>query len=219
MPLRGLGKGTLADGNMGNDSQPVKSNPITGVRDLAANDEINAHHLHYTSMHPKVVYLPSSTCAYMKAKAGMLGRKTTTAQSTPTWQAGIADKATRGPIAPRPKKCRTRTTATVRRTQKLPNLPLISLYSLDHRRACQNRQAQRPRYAERNPGNRAARSRPVVKAIKRAHAARKFAGAVSAHFAHYNFVRLHETTRVTPAMAANVTDRLWSLEQLVGANE
>jgi hypothetical protein len=39
--------------------------------------------------------------------------------------------------------------------------------------------------------------------------------AVSLHFAHYNFVRLHRTTRVTPAMAAGVSDRLWSLEELV----
>lgn len=39
--------------------------------------------------------------------------------------------------------------------------------------------------------------------------------AVSLHFAHYNLVRLHKTLRVTPAMAANVTDRLWSLEELV----
>jgi hypothetical protein len=37
----------------------------------------------------------------------------------------------------------------------------------------------------------------------------------SLHFAHYNLVRLHKTLRVTPAMAANVTDRLWSLEELV----
>ena len=28
------------------------------------------------------------------------------------------------------------------------------------------------------------------------------------HFAHYNFVRIHQSLRVTPAMAANVTDRL-----------
>jgi hypothetical protein len=39
--------------------------------------------------------------------------------------------------------------------------------------------------------------------------------AVSLHFAHYNNVRVHKTLRVTPAMAANVTDRLWSLEELV----
>jgi IS1 family transposase len=39
--------------------------------------------------------------------------------------------------------------------------------------------------------------------------------AVSLHFAHYNFARLHKSLRVTPAMAAGVTDRLWSLEELV----
>ena len=36
--------------------------------------------------------------------------------------------------------------------------------------------------------------------------------AVSLHFAHYNFVRIHKTLRMTPAMAAGVSDRLWSLE-------
>jgi IS1 family transposase len=39
--------------------------------------------------------------------------------------------------------------------------------------------------------------------------------AVALHFAHYNLVRLHKTTRITPAMAAGVVDRLWSLEELV----
>ena len=33
---------------------------------------------------------------------------------------------------------------------------------------------------------------------------------------HYNFVRIHGTLRVTPAMEAGVTDRLWSLEDMVG---
>lgn len=39
--------------------------------------------------------------------------------------------------------------------------------------------------------------------------------AVALHFAHYNWVRLHKSLRVTPAMAAGVSDRLWSLEELV----
>jgi IS1 family transposase len=39
--------------------------------------------------------------------------------------------------------------------------------------------------------------------------------AVALHFAHYNFCRPHTTTRVTPAMAANVSDRVWSMEELV----
>jgi hypothetical protein len=41
--------------------------------------------------------------------------------------------------------------------------------------------------------------------------------AVALHFAHYNLVRLHSTLRVTPAMAAGVTTRLWSLTELVDA--
>jgi macrodomain Ter protein organizer (MatP/YcbG family) len=39
--------------------------------------------------------------------------------------------------------------------------------------------------------------------------------AVALHFAHYNLVRVHKSLRVTPAMAANVTNRLWLLEELV----
>lgn len=39
--------------------------------------------------------------------------------------------------------------------------------------------------------------------------------AVSLHFAHYNFVRLHKTLRTSPAMAAGISSRLWSLEELV----
>ena len=39
--------------------------------------------------------------------------------------------------------------------------------------------------------------------------------AVALHFAHYNFMRVHKTLRVTPAMAAGVSDRLWILEELV----
>ena len=39
--------------------------------------------------------------------------------------------------------------------------------------------------------------------------------AVGLHFAHYNYVRMHRTLRMTPAMAANVSSRLWSLEELV----
>ena len=40
-------------------------------------------------------------------------------------------------------------------------------------------------------------------------------GAVAIHFAHYNLVRIHGTLRVTPAMAAGVEDRLWTLQELV----
>ena len=39
--------------------------------------------------------------------------------------------------------------------------------------------------------------------------------AVALHFAHYNFVRVHGSLRITPAMAAGVSSRLWSIEELV----
>ncbi len=39
--------------------------------------------------------------------------------------------------------------------------------------------------------------------------------AVALHFAHYNFVRVHKTLRVTPAMEAGVTNRLWSIGDLL----
>jgi hypothetical protein len=32
---------------------------------------------------------------------------------------------------------------------------------------------------------------------------------------HYNFVRIHQTIRVAPAMAAGVSKTLWSLEDVV----
>lgn len=41
------------------------------------------------------------------------------------------------------------------------------------------------------------------------------AHSVALHFMYYNFVRIHKSLRVTPAMAAGVTDRLWSLEDMV----
>ena len=39
--------------------------------------------------------------------------------------------------------------------------------------------------------------------------------AVSLHFMYYNFVRIHQTLKVTPAMQAGVTDRLWSIEDIM----
>lgn len=39
--------------------------------------------------------------------------------------------------------------------------------------------------------------------------------AVSLHMMHYNFIRVHQTTRTTPAVAAGVTDRVWSMRDVV----
>jgi hypothetical protein len=32
---------------------------------------------------------------------------------------------------------------------------------------------------------------------------------------HYNFARVHQTLRVTPAMAAGVADHVWEIEEIV----
>jgi IS1 family transposase len=46
---------------------------------------------------------------------------------------------------------------------------------------------------------------------------RNHKAAVALHFAHYNLVRRHQTLRMTPAMAAEVTSTMWSMEQLLDA--
>lgn len=45
-----------------------------------------------------------------------------------------------------------------------------------------------------------------------------FEAAVGLHFAYYNFVKRHSTVRATPAMAAGVTPRPWSVADLVEAS-
>jgi IS1 family transposase len=39
--------------------------------------------------------------------------------------------------------------------------------------------------------------------------------AIALYFVFYNFCRIHKSLRVSPAMAAGVSDRLWSLEDVV----
>lgn len=40
--------------------------------------------------------------------------------------------------------------------------------------------------------------------------------ATALHYIHYNFARIHGTLRVAPAMAAGVTGRMWSVEDIAG---
>ena len=40
------------------------------------------------------------------------------------------------------------------------------------------------------------------------------AHAIALHFMYYNFVRQHKTLRVSPAMAAGISKKLWSIEDL-----
>ncbi len=42
------------------------------------------------------------------------------------------------------------------------------------------------------------------------------AHAVALHFMWYNFGRIHQTLRCTPAMRAGVSDHVWSIEEIVG---
>jgi hypothetical protein len=41
------------------------------------------------------------------------------------------------------------------------------------------------------------------------------AAATALNYFAYNFIKIHRTLRVSRAMAAGVTDRLWSVEDLV----
>ena len=45
--------------------------------------------------------------------------------------------------------------------------------------------------------------------------AQNLAAAVALHFMHYNFARIHQSLRITPAMAAGVSDHIWELEEIV----
>ena len=41
------------------------------------------------------------------------------------------------------------------------------------------------------------------------------AAAVALNYFAYNFIQIHRTLRMSPAMAAGVADRLWTVEDLV----
>jgi len=40
--------------------------------------------------------------------------------------------------------------------------------------------------------------------------------AVALHYMYYNFCKIRQRLRVTPAMESRLTDRVWSLEELIG---
>lgn len=39
--------------------------------------------------------------------------------------------------------------------------------------------------------------------------------SLALYFLYYNFIRIHKSLRVTPAMAAGVSDRLWGMDDIV----
>jgi hypothetical protein len=40
--------------------------------------------------------------------------------------------------------------------------------------------------------------------------------SVALHYKHYNFARIHQTLRVSPAMEAGIANHIWTLEEIVG---
>jgi hypothetical protein len=42
--------------------------------------------------------------------------------------------------------------------------------------------------------------------------------AVSLHFAYYNLCRVHKRLRITPAMESGITDHIWTIEELLFAD-
>lgn len=49
--------------------------------------------------------------------------------------------------------------------------------------------------------------------------AENHARAIALHFMFYNFGRIHKSLRITPAMAAGVSDHVWSLEEIAALAE
>jgi hypothetical protein len=43
------------------------------------------------------------------------------------------------------------------------------------------------------------------------------AAAVALYVAHYNFCRVHDTLRATPAMALGISDHIWTIGELLAA--
>jgi hypothetical protein len=41
--------------------------------------------------------------------------------------------------------------------------------------------------------------------------------AVVLHYMHYNFCRIHQTLRVTPALEAGISDHVWSLDAVIAS--
>jgi IS1 family transposase len=75
-------------------------------------------------------------------------------------------------------------------------------------------------YAERNNLNIRMHSRRMTRLTNAfSKKMENHAHAMALHFLHYNFVRIHKTLKITPAMAAGVTDRLWEVADMVGVLE
>lgn len=71
-------------------------------------------------------------------------------------------------------------------------------------------------HAERNNLNVRMRSRRMTRLTNAfSKKVENHAHAMALHFLYYNFVRVHQTLKVSPAMAAGVTKRLWEMKDVV----
>jgi hypothetical protein len=39
--------------------------------------------------------------------------------------------------------------------------------------------------------------------------------SIALHYMFYNFARIHQSLRITPAMAAGVSDHIWSIDEII----
>jgi IS1 family transposase len=75
-------------------------------------------------------------------------------------------------------------------------------------------------YAERNNLNVRMHSRRMTRLTNAfSKKMENHAHAMALHFMYYNFVRVHQTLKMTPAMAAVVTKRLWEMADIVDVLE
>jgi len=75
-------------------------------------------------------------------------------------------------------------------------------------------------YAERNNLNVRMHSRRMTRLTNAfSKKVENHAYAMAMHFMYYNLVRIHKTLKVTPAMAAGVTDRLWEVVDMINVLE
>jgi IS1 family transposase len=75
-------------------------------------------------------------------------------------------------------------------------------------------------YAERNNLNVRMHSRRMTRLTNAfSKKVENHAYAMAMHFMYYNFVRIHKTLKMSPAMAAGVTDRLWEIGDMISVLE
>ena len=54
--------------------------------------------------------------------------------------------------------------------------------------------------------------------LERASTSLNLKHAYALQFAYYNFCRVHQTLRVTPAMESGIADHIWEIQELIANN-